>query len=477
MYTNSPDENFKQEATTLLYSMLASGTAAQIAIALPLVIFLWPVIDPVILVGWLLTLISINLIRFISSIFYKKKLKNQSICIDKWHRAFLGLLLINSTCWASILLFPYPIDNAIYLTFSSLVLIGISSGAVIPLSANILFVTSYLVLILVPLTFTHLFQGTTFSYYESLFAFVFLIFSIFNARRSHETIKENILIKYKYEEQNESLSQLNNELEKHKSHLVTDINKKISDLKIARDQAIKANESKSEFLGNMSHELRTPIHGIIGFAKLIQSKLQKGDIPKADRFAKNIHESANRLLDLVNNLLDLSKLESHHDLKVFTTINLQELTEQVIKEFQGVIESRNSKIYTEFPNEQTNFTGNDSEIKQVIRNLISNAIKYSDENTSIQIILRGAHEGKNYWVFEILDEGVGIPSVELETIFDKFIQSSKTKSGAGGTGLGLSICKKIITKHGGEIVAKNREPKGTIVQFKLPTHLDETNSN
>lgn len=242
--------------------------------------------------------------------------------------------------------------------------------------------------------------------------------------------------------------------------------KMIAEEKAARMAAENTNLLKSKFLANMSHEIRTPMHGISSFAQLGIKKAKKiGQDTLLDYF-QEIYSCEERLILLLNDLLDLSNLESgktDYDLRM---ADLSNLTLVVKNEF--MIRAAEKEITLEFerPDFQTKIIIDQNRIVQVIQNLLSNSIKYSLKGGSVQIQIKKTEN--NELTFLVIDRGIGIPEKELIKIFEKFEQSSITKTGAGGTGLGLAISKKIITAHNGKIWAINNPDKGATFGFMLP---------
>ena len=202
-----------------------------------------------------------------------------------------------------------------------------------------------------------------------------------------------------------------------------------------------ASQVKGEFLANVSHELRTPLHGILSFANFGINKNETATPEKRKYYFSMIKQSGNTLLHLLNDLLDLAKMEAGKMTFNFRVGDLQKLIDNVADEFSSVISERATRINYLKRDDKVVLRHDPERIKQVLRNLISNAVKFSPVGGEIEINLT---QDDDSVIVSVKDQGVGIPEEELDAVFDKFIQSSKTKTGAGGTGLGLAICKEIV---------------------------------
>jgi len=232
-----------------------------------------------------------------------------------------------------------------------------------------------------------------------------------------------------------------------------------------RDAAEAANRSKSEFLANISHELRTPLHGILSYSRFGLEEAETGDRGELREFFDNVGRSAETLLDLVNDLLDLSKLEAGRMVFDLQPTCMNRLIEVVVDEFCSMIARKDIRIRYRKPEEPAIVLADEERFKQVIRNLLSNAVKFSPNSGMIHVSTRRIGET---FLITVRDEGPGIPPDELELVFGKFMQSSKTKSGSGGTGLGLAICREIVAGHHGRIWAENNAHQGCIFYCELP---------
>lgn len=251
------------------------------------------------------------------------------------------------------------------------------------------------------------------------------------------------------------------------------LEKQTEELTKAKNAADRANAAKSQFLANMSHELRTPMHAILNYSQTGLKRLPTADKAQLEKYFTNIHTSGQRLSRLLNNLLDLSKMEAGKMSFHFHPLLINLPLEQAQAELQSLLDSKQLTISYHYDTDNLQADFDRERIIQVIVNLLSNAIKFSPEGTDIKVSV-AEHEfeqnGENIPAISvsIADQGIGIPDGELEQVFDKFIQSSKTVSGAGGTGLGLSISMEIIKAHNGKIWAEHGKERGALFIFVIP---------
>jgi PAS domain S-box-containing protein len=244
----------------------------------------------------------------------------------------------------------------------------------------------------------------------------------------------------------------------------------ISQQVAAMEATIAANKSKTEFLANMSHELRTPMHGILGYARLGLKRSDSIQREKLVEYFQLISDSGKRLMELLNNVLDFSKLEvgkMHYEMQ---KSNLFPMINEVTTELTPIAAEKGLTFYLNCINGDAVAYCDADKIMQVLRNLLFNAIKFSNEQSPIMINCKKCHgkTGQTQLLISIHNFGVPIPENELVTIFEKFTQSTATNSGAGGTGLGLAIAKQILSNHDGTIWAENCADGSTSFSFLLP---------
>jgi len=264
------------------------------------------------------------------------------------------------------------------------------------------------------------------------------------------------------------------ELKKLQNELELKVTERTIALNQAKEEAENANRAKSEFLSNISHEIRTPMHQILSFSKFGIDKISYSKRHKLLHYFSKINSIGNNLQLLLDDLLDFSKLEAGKMEYNMRKHDLSLVLKSVEREFYSSAQESGLLLENVTPTHSVKVVCDEFRIRQVIQNFLSNAIKFSPEGKKILISIENSVLGTGNQktspaaLVSIIDQGVGVPESELETIFGKFMQSSRTKTGAGGTGLGLSICQEIIKSHKGKIWAKNNSNGGSTFNFLLP---------
>ena len=222
-------------------------------------------------------------------------------------------------------------------------------------------------------------------------------------------------------------------------------------------------EVKKSFLNNLSHEIRTPLHNITTIANGLYNQWDSIDDSEKRTYLKTVVDNQDRLMSLVSNLLDASKIRSGKLTFDYLNNDITLMLKEVIAEFKYLTEPISLQI-DNFINVSALLDA--ERIKQVIRNLLSNAIKYGGKDKPITI--RVFNMESKYIGISVTDNGVGVPVDEKDRIFELFEESSRTKSKTGGIGLGLAICKDIILAHRGKIWVEENQPVGSIFTFTIP---------
>jgi signal transduction histidine kinase len=236
------------------------------------------------------------------------------------------------------------------------------------------------------------------------------------------------------------------------------------DLAIARDAAIEAGMSKTTFFANMSHELRTPLNAIIGFSQLLETDVFAS---KRVEYAKLIHGSATHLLELVNDLLDLSKIEAGKITLDESLVCLADVLGECCRLIEHRARSARLKLVETIARDLPNVTGDHRALKQIVLNILTNAIKFTPSGGTVEIFAR--HEATGEVVFGVRDDGIGISPEEQQLVFERYGRANhRATQAAEGTGLGLPIVKGLVEAHGGRVTLESEVGHGTCITVHLP---------
>jgi signal transduction histidine kinase/ActR/RegA family two-component response regulator len=241
------------------------------------------------------------------------------------------------------------------------------------------------------------------------------------------------------------------------------------DLASANRELSQATKVKSEFLANMSHELRTPLNAILGFSGLLSEQLAGSMNDKQKRFLRNIHEAGEHLLELINDVLDLSRVEAGKLELRPEVLTLDVLLEPVSAAARAAAQAKDVLYEAEIAEAAPIFL-DPTRVRQVLFNLVSNAVKFTPAGG--HVTLRAVAEGREL-CFEVADTGVGIPEAARDRMFGVFERFHEGRSEATGTGLGLALTKRLVEQMNGSIDFESEEGKGTTFSVRLPDIVTE----
>jgi signal transduction histidine kinase len=241
------------------------------------------------------------------------------------------------------------------------------------------------------------------------------------------------------------------------------------ELELRNREIERADRLKSEFLASMSHELRTPLHTVIGFSELLAEELEGPLNEKQKRFVNHIHHDAIHLLELINDILDLSKIEAGRLELRAEPFDLVAVVEESLTSFRALARAKSIAIETDLP-PNVALEADRLRFKQIVVNLLSNAVKFTPEGGRVRIAAR-LKDGAV--IVSVADTGIGIAQEAHAAVFDEFYQIGETTKGVReGTGLGLAITKRLVEQHGGRIELESEPGKGSCFTFSVPLRRD-----
>lgn len=238
--------------------------------------------------------------------------------------------------------------------------------------------------------------------------------------------------------------------------------------RLARDAAQEADRAKTEFLANMSHELRTPLNAVIGFSDVMRTEaLGPIGSPKYQEYVRDINESGHLLLSLINDLLDMSKIESGKEELVEESVTLQSSVETALKLVSDRIRKKDIVVEVDIDPTMASLWADERKVKQILTNLFSNAVKFTPNNGSISV--KAWCRPESGFVVQVADTGIGIAPEEIPKALSKFgqIESSLSRD-YDGTGLGLPLAKSYVELHGGSLDLQSEKDVGTTVSLRFP---------
>jgi len=237
------------------------------------------------------------------------------------------------------------------------------------------------------------------------------------------------------------------------------------ELETRNDEVERANRLKSEFLSGMSHELRTPLHTIVGFTELLEEETQGPLNDKQRRFLRHIHKDSQHLLALINDVLDLSRIESGRLELQREEFPLIEALNEAVSSIRPRCDAKSIQIEVNVSHDSDLYADR-LRFKQILFNLLSNAAKFTPERGRICV---EASRRESFVEVSVTDTGIGIPASQHESVFDKFYQVGQRQAGGlEGTGLGLAITRHLVEEHGGSIHLESEPGKGSRFTFSIP---------
>jgi PAS domain S-box-containing protein len=247
------------------------------------------------------------------------------------------------------------------------------------------------------------------------------------------------------------------------------------DLAAARDEAEEANRAKSQFIANMSHELRTPLTAVIGYGEMLEEEAEDKGLEEMLEDLRKINSNARHLLSLINDVLDISKIEAGKMEVHFETFDVAELVSELGATVEALVAKKDNRLVVECAPDVGKMHSDSVKVRQCLINLLSNAAKFTEAGTVRLEVAREGADDAEMLVFRVADTGIGMTAEQLAKLFQRFTQAdASTTRRFGGTGLGLSITRAFASLLGGKIDVESEPGKGTVFELRLPADSART---
>jgi signal transduction histidine kinase/DNA-binding response OmpR family regulator len=265
------------------------------------------------------------------------------------------------------------------------------------------------------------------------------------------------------------VQQKNRELEQHSARLEETVAQRTSELRDAMRAAEEASQAKSRFLANMSHELRTPMNAIIGYSEMLKEDAEDDGNGEAARDLDKILQAGKHLLALINDVLDLSKIEAGKMELYLESFEVEPMIHEVVSTIDALVQKKSNRLRIELAPDLGKMRADLTKVRQALFNLLSNAAKFTQSGTITLSARREAIEGRDWLGFAVSDTGIGIPPEKLGHVFEEFSQADEsTTRDYGGTGLGLPISRRFCQMMGGDITLESEVGRGSTFTIRLP---------
>ncbi len=433
------------------------------------VFFFWGELPNSILLTW----VAVNFIAasafLVAARLYKRHGTEDNA--ETWLRIYMFLVLLQDAPYGLIGPMSFMVDNEIYRMLTLFMLGGMTAGAITTRGMVLRIYVVTIVTLLLPVGITLALQGTSVSEGMLALVVIYVAFMLSVAKSYSASVNRNILLWLDNEKLLGQLMQTHTEVEEANRVLTREIEhrKKIEDeLLEAKDRSERASEAKNQFLANVSHELRTPLNGIVGFSELLNSENLNG---KSKHFAEQIGRSAQALLRIVNDILDITAIEAGHLNFYEEAFSLRGELDGVVSIMQPMAERKNLKLDAGVDEDVDDaLYGDANRLRQIISNLISNAIKYTEKGSiHVHVSRRGESDDQVVVRFDVEDTGIGIADDAQVAVFDNFtrVEGFETRNNEG-VGLGLAIVKSLVQRMDGKISLQSKLGEGSCFTVELP---------
>lgn len=434
---NMPDQQLQAERIRVLYKQVPSVLLSNLLIALLLCVFLYNFTPSILILYWILVVIAVSIFRFIMYKRYVSRERDEKDVIW-WGWFFVLTTLISGCTWGATSLLFLQTDSLVIMLFLLMTLTGITVGSSASLSNFVWSYYSFAIPTILPFVYVLSSTGKPDFILLSMMLSVFLLLQLIVAKKNQKTLDDSIILR------NE-----NTEL--------------IQQLEIKTEKAELANSAKTRFLAAASHDLRQPLHAMSLFLDVLE---QQNKNLEQEMIIHKIKKSSCSLENLLESLLDISKLDAGVISVNKQPFSIQKVFDVLESEFNSIAKEKNISIH--FVTTSLYINSDLQNVERILRNLIANAIRYTDKGR----VLVGCRRHENSVSLLVYDTGIGINEDNNEIIFEEFQQlDNPSRDQNNGLGLGLSIVSRLVKLLGAELSFNSTPNKGSVFSVTLPRSL------
>jgi len=450
------------------YKLAPRSSFSFYALLVIVTYFYWGMLPSSILLPWIL----VNFIG--ASLFlvatWRFRQRDSESDAERWLRVYTYLVLVQDVPWGLIGPMSFMIDDDVYRMLTLFMLAGMTAGGIITRALQMRNYAISLFSLLIPITVTLALQQTPVANSMLALVLIYMVFMISVAKNYSNTIQHNITLWLANEQLLAEVRSSHAEIQQANRVLTgeTEHRKLIEhELVQAKERSERANEAKNQFLATVSHELRTPLNGIVGFADLLQG--EKLD-PRYQHYIGQIGKAAQSLLRIVNDILDITAIEAGHISLYNEPFSLRGELDDTLTILLPVARRKGLTLRMELDEDLDDaFRGDASRLRQIISNLLSNALKYTDHGeVKLRVSRLPSSSARVTLRFDVTDTGIGMAPEAMNTIFDNFtrLENFETRRNEGA-GLGLAIVKTLVQKMGGRLGVDSSPGKGSCFRIEL----------